>query len=358
MRIVSVVGARPQFIKAAPVCAALRERHDEILVHTGQHYDPGMSDVFFEELGIPRPDHNLEVGSASHGRQTGEMLASLEGLFLESGPDVVLVYGDTNTTLAAALAAAKLAIPVAHVEAGLRSYVRTMPEEINRVLTDHISDLLFCPTAAAVENLAREGVTEGVAMVGDVMLDTARLFAERVDVGAVLARWGLEPGGYHFATVHRAATSDDPGRLASVVRAFGRLERPVVWAVHPRTRANLARFGLEALVTGQNNVSAVDPVPYMETVALLKGSAGLLTDSGGMQKEAYFFGVPCVTLRDETEWVETVELGWNRLAGSDEERIVRAVTEMRAPDQRPDVYGDGHSASRIVACLEQRFGGG
>jgi UDP-N-acetylglucosamine 2-epimerase len=356
MRVVSVVGARPQFIKAAPVTSALRERHEEILVHSGQHYDYEMSDVFFERLGIPQPDYNLAVGSGGHGRQTGEMLGMLEELFVTLAPEVVLVYGDTNTTLAGALAAAKLQIPVAHVEAGLRSFNRAMPEEINRVLVDHVAGLLLCPTDTAVRHLAAEGITEGVELVGDVMLDTARLFAESGEVAGVLERHGVAAGGYYLATVHRAATSDSPEHLASVVRAFARLDRPVLWAVHPRTSKNLALHGLSELVAAATQVSMVPPLSYQDTIALLRSSAGLLTDSGGMQKEAYFFGVPCVTLRDETEWTETVELGWNTLAGTDEERIVEAVGEMRRPAERPDVYGDGHAAEAIVAALERRFG--
>ncbi len=357
MRVVSVVGARPQFIKAASVCRALRERHDEILVHSGQHYDYGMSDVFFEQLGIPAPDYNLAVGSGGHGRQTGEMLGMLEELLLECRPDAVLAYGDTNTTLAAGLAAAKLDIPVAHVEAGLRSFNRTMPEEINRVLVDHVSALLLCPTTAAVGNLRAEGITEGVHLVGDVMLDTARYFAESVEAAPVLARYGVEPDGYYFATVHRAGNSDDPEKLGAIVSAFSRMDRPVVWAIHPRTRKNLASFGLDAAVEAAPSIIAIEPVPYMDTVALLRAASALLTDSGGMQKEAYFFGVPCITMRDETEWVETVELGWNTLVGADTDRILEAATSRTRPDARPAVYGDGHAAEAIVDVLERFHGG-
>lgn len=355
MKVVSVVGARPQFIKAAPVCRALRARHTEVLVHSGQHYDYEMSDVFFEQLGIPKPDYNLGVGSGSHGKQTGEMMGLLEALFLEVAPDVVVVYGDTNTTLAAGLAAAKAQIPLAHIEAGLRSFNRTMPEEINRVLVDHASDLLLVPTRAAVANLAAEGITHGVHLVGDVMLDTARFFAETSDPTPVLDEFGVQAGSYYFATVHRAGTSDSPERLAAVIRALGSLDRPVIWAVHPRTRGNIAAFGLEDLVASLPGLRTVPPVSYMQTVALLRSSAALFTDSGGMQKEAYFFEVPCVTLRDETEWVETVELGWNRLVGTDEAAIVAAAADLAAPSLHPDVYGDGHAAEAIVAALESRF---
>lgn len=355
MKVVSVVGARPQFIKAAPVCRVLRERHEEVLVHSGQHYDPAMSDVFFERLGIPDPDYNLSVGSGGHGHQTGQMLIGLEELFIDISPECVLVYGDTNTTLAAALAAVKLRIPVAHVEAGLRSFDRSMPEEVNRVLVDHMADLLLCPTRAAVAHLADEGVTEGVDLVGDVMLDTARLFAESGEAHDVLARFGLSSGDYYLATVHRAATSDNAERLASVIRSFARLDRPVLMAVHPRTRKNLEVFGLADLVAASPNLRTTTPLAYQDTMALLSSSAGLLTDSGGMQKEAYFLGVPCVTLREETEWTETVELGWNTLAGTDEERIVEAVNALHRPETRPAVYGDGHAAEAITSALERRF---
>lgn len=356
MKVVSIVGARPQFIKAAPVCRALRERHTEVLVHTGQHYDYAMSEVFFEELGIPAPDVNLAVGSGSHAQMTAEMLGPIEALFLEQRPDVVLVYGDTNTTLAGGLAAAKLNIPVAHVEAGLRSFDRTMPEEVNRVVVDHLSDVLLCPTTTAVENLRAEGVTRGVDLVGDVMLDTARTFAEGRDPAPVLAEFGVERGGYYLATVHRASNSDDAGRLGAIVDAFTALGLPVIWPVHPRTSKNLATFQLEERLLRSGDVRAVAPVSYRETVALLGNAAALLTDSGGMQKEAYFLGVPCVTLRDETEWVETVETGWNTLAGADTERILAAVAAIARPAARPDVYGDGHAAEKVVASLERHIG--
>jgi UDP-N-acetylglucosamine 2-epimerase len=355
MKVISVVGARPQFIKAAPVCRALRRRHDEILVHSGQHFDYEMSDVFFEELGIPKPDFNLAVGGSSHGRMTGEMLGLLEELMIEQQPDVVLVYGDTNTTLAGGLAAAKLNIAVAHVEAGLRSFNRSMPEEVNRVLVDHLSDMLLCPTSTAVDNLAAEGVTEGVSLVGDVMLDTARFFAEHVDPADALARFGVETGGYYLATVHRAATSDSAEHLSAVVRTFSTLDLPVLWAVHPRTAKNLEAFGLQKEVERSGRIKAVPPISYIDTVSLLRSAHALLTDSGGMQKEAYFFGVPCVTLREETEWVETVELGWNRLVGTDEVAIRSAVETITLPKERPAVYGDGHAAEAVVSALEERY---
>jgi len=366
VRIVSVVGARPQFIKAAPVCRALRGAgHDEILVHSGQHYDHGMSQVFFDELGIPAPDHNLEVGGGGHGQMTGRMLGLLEDLLIELAPEAVLVYGDTNTTLAAALAAAKLCIPVAHVEAGLRSFNRTMPEEINRVLTDHVSAWLFCPTDTAVANLAAEGIVHGVHQVGDVMLDTARHFAERVDAEKVVASYGVAPGEYYLATVHRAATTDDPVMLAAVVAALAALDRPVLWPVHPRTRRALEASASDVLAEptrAGSSLRILEPLSYLDANALLRGAAALLTDSGGMQKEAYFLGVPCVTLREETEWVETVSAGWNRLAGTDPARIAAGVAEAvaagvaardTAASERPAFYGDGNAAEKIAAVLSE-----
>lgn len=352
MKVLSIVGARPQFIKAAPVCRALRERHTEVLVHTGQHYDYAMSEVFFEELGIPAPDHNLAVGSGAHGEQTAQMLGPIERLLLDDRPDCVLVYGDTNSTLAGALAAAKLNIPLVHVEAGLRSFDRTMPEEVNRVVTDHLSQVLLCPTMTAVENLCLEGVMAGVELVGDVMLDAARFYADTWPAAPVLADFGVEPGGYYLATVHRASNSDSPERLAAIIDAFAALPLPVVWPVHPRTGKNLATFGLEERLRG-TGVRTVSPISYRETVALLGNAAGLLTDSGGMQKEAYFLRIPCVTLREETEWVETVSLGWNTLAGADTSAIVAAARALARPDAHPDVYGDGHAAALAVAAIER-----
>jgi len=351
MRIVSIVGARPQFIKAAPVSRALRQSHEEILVHSGQHYDAAMSDVFFEQLGLPQPDRELGIGSGPHGQQTGAMLSAIEELLLDVGPDAVLVYGDTNTTLAGGLAAAKLTIPVVHVEAGLRSFNRAMPEEINRVVVDHLSALLFCPTQVAADNLAAEGIREGVHVVGDVMMDTLRLFAETSLAADTRAAFGVMPGDYFLATVHRAGNTDDPASLAALIDGFSRVGAPVLWPVHPRTRARLAEFGMEAAVAVSGNIRVLDPLPYLETITLLRSARALLTDSGGMQKEAYFFGVPCVTLREETEWVETVDLGWNTLVGTDPALIAEAAAAAARPAERPPVYGDGHAADRIADVI-------
>ena len=362
VNITTIVGARPQFIKAAAVSRAIarwneaegRPRITEEIVHTGQHYDPAMSQVFFDELRIPRPAANLEVGSGPHGAQTARMLERLEEHLIGARPDIVLVYGDTNSTLAGALAAVKLHIPVAHVEAGLRSFNRRMPEEINRVVADGVSTLLFCPTWTAVENLAREGVTRGVHRTGDVMYDSVLFntaLAERSS--AVMGRLGLAPKAFYLATVHRAENTDDPARLAGILAALRRVAVPIVLPLHPRTRKTLGA-GLEQV---GGKVRVVDPVPYLDMLILEKHARIILTDSGGVQKEAYWFGVPCVTLRDETEWVELVEAGCNRVVGADPAAILAAVAAVEGaaaslPAQRPaDLYGDGHSAEKIAAIL-------
>jgi UDP-N-acetylglucosamine 2-epimerase len=351
LNIVAIVGARPQFIKAAAVSRVLRARHREVLVHTGQHYDANMSAVFFDELGIPPPDVNLAVGSANHGAQTGAMLAKIEAVLLAERPDWVLVYGDTNSTLAGALAAAKLRIPVAYVEAGLRSFNRAMPEEINRVVTDHISDLLLCPSETAVNNLAREGITRGVVLIGDVMADALRLAVERADVAAPEAS-GIQSGGYALVTVHRAENTDDPLRLRGILTGLTMLDMPVIFPAHPRARRAIAALGW----TPPAHVRLIEPVGYPGMVALMRGARTILTDSGGVQKEAYWLGVPCVTLRDETEWVETVTHGWNILVGANPERIVAAARQPYPATSRPPLYGDGYAAERCVAALERAAG--
>ncbi len=364
VRIITVVGARPQFIKAAAVSRAVAAfnqagggaRMEEKIVHTGQHYDEDLSRVFFEELEIPRPAVNLEVGSGPHGRQTGRMLERLEEVLLSDRPDWVVVYGDTNSTLAGALAAVKLHVPVAHVEAGLRSFDPGMPEEVNRVLADHVSSLLLCPTEAAEANLAREGITRGVRRVGDVMYDSMLhnlgLARRRSDV---LERLRLEPKSYYLATVHRAENTDDPSRLEAILSALGRLPRPVVLPLHPRTRKAL---GAGAEATGPA-VRLIGPVAYLDMLALEDGARIVLTDSGGMQKEAYWAGVPCVTLRERTEWVELLQTGCNRLAGADPEAILSAVADFEAgdaalpPDRPGELYGDGRSAEKVVQALAE-----
>ena len=350
MKVVSVVGARPQFIKCAPVSCELRQVAQEVLVHTGQHYDDSMSGVFFRDLGLPEPDYHLAVGSGSHGHQTGEMLKKIEEVLLKEEPDVVLVYGDTNSTLAGALAAAKLHIPVAHVEAGLRSYNRKMPEEINRVLTDHLSALLLCPTETAVENLRREGVTKGVHLVGDVMYDA---LLDGVEIArrtsTILDRLVVEPQRYILATVHRAENTDQPQRLEGIVTALVGLAKAghrVVFPVHPRTQKQLSLHSIELC----EGVVQIDPVSYLDMVLLESMARLILTDSGGIQKEAYWLQVPCLTLRDETEWKETVQSGWNRLVGTDPHRILRAVDET-GPGSGTGWSWKKREASRNVARL-------
>ncbi len=349
MKILSVVGARPQFIKAAPVCQALRRQHHEILVHTGQHYDQGMSAVFFEELGIPEPDFNLGIGSGPHGRQTGKMLAGLETLMDREQPDWVLVYGDTNSTLAGALAAAKLNIPLAHVEAGLRSFNRAMPEEINRVLTDHCAEALLCPTQTAVDNLAKEGIVQGVHLVGDVMFDAMRYFEPRVDGASLLASLGVEAGSYVLATVHRASNTDSEEQLKSALNCLAQSDWPVLLPAHPRTQAAIQRFGL----TIPAGITLIEPVGYLQMLALEKNARLIMTDSGGVQKEAYIWGVPCITLRRETEWVETVTSGWNILVGLDEQKTATAMSKSWPESSPPPIFGDGTAAIKIANLLAE-----
>jgi len=349
MKIVTVLGARPQFIKAAPMSRALRGRHTEILVHTGQHYDDNMSAAFFRDLGIPEPDYHLSAGGGSHGEQTAKMLVGVEQIVQDRKPDWLLIYGDTNSTLAGALAAAKLHVPVAHVEAGLRSFNRRMPEEINRVVADHLSALLLCPSDVAVRNLAAEGITKGVQVVGDVMADALLGAAARADGSTILERYGLKPHGYLLATVHRAENTDDPVRLSAIMAAFGDIGRPILFPVHPRTRKVLANAGL--VLPG--NVVACEPLGYLDLVRALRDADFAMTDSGGLQKEAYWLQVPCITLRDETEWVETVDEGWNVLTGADRSRIAASASAFVRPQTHPVLYnGDGNTAARICSAME------
>ncbi len=356
MKIVTVVGARPQFIKAATVSRALGRSSGvtEVLVHTGQHYDTNMSDVFFEELEIPVPARHLSIGSGSHGVQTGRMLEVLDGVLREEKPDRVLVYGDTNSTLAGALAAVKLHVPVAHVEAGLRSFNRRMPEEINRILTDHVSDLLFAPTVSAVDNLLREGRPEtSIHRVGDVIYDAAVFYGALAETRSrILDPLGLAGRPYVLATVHRAENTDDADRLTVVFEALSSIaaRMPVILPLHPRTRAALDRLDLE----NRGGIRIIDPVSYLDMVMLEKNASVIVTDSGGVQKEAFFHGVPCVTLRDETEWVELLDLGWNRLAPpTSVEDVTAAVEAMlsRRPEVADSPYGSGSSAVQIADIL-------
>jgi UDP-N-acetylglucosamine 2-epimerase (non-hydrolysing)/UDP-GlcNAc3NAcA epimerase len=351
VRIVSIVGNRPQFVKAAPLSRALRRRVDEVLVHSGQHYDPELADLFFDELGVPRPDHALEVGAGSPLAQTALMLQRLEPLLTAEAPDLVMVYGDTTTTLAGALAAAKLGIPLGHVEAGLRSFDRSMPEEQNRVVADHLSQLRFCPTDAAVENLRREGIASGAHLVGDVMLDASVMFAPAAATRPGPRALGLEPKGYLLVTVHRAAATDTREALEALVALLTAIDEPMVFPVHPRTRHKLEAAGMWDRLAAHGPLRLSPPVGYLDFTALLIGARAVMTDSGGVQKEAYFHGVPCITLRETTEWVETVEGGFNRLVGMDPARARAALGDLAMPDERPSFYGDGTAAERIADAV-------
>ena len=358
MKIVTVVGARPQFIKAAAISRVIRDDYagkiEEMLVHTGQHYDENMSKVFFEELDIPHPKYNLEISGGQHGAMTGRMLEGVENVLLQEKPDWLLIYGDTNSTLAGALAAAKLHIPVAHVEAGLRSFNMRMPEEVNRILADRVSSLLFCPTEAAVNNLKAEGVSRGVHNVGDVMYDVALLYRDRARQNStVLQTLGLTPGAFALATCHRAENTDNPQRLGSILSALAEIatQLTVVMPLHPRTRKLIGDYGLASLL---DQMTVTDPLPFLDMVALEQASRVILTDSGGVQKEAFFYGVPCITMRDETEWVETVDLGWNQLVGTSTPSILSAVNGiMQSPPKGVSAkpYGTGKAASDILALL-------
>jgi len=360
MKIATIIGARPQFIKASVVSRALLENAvtTEVLIHTGQHYDTNMSDVFFRELDIPAPQYNLGIGSGSHGEQTGRQLAAIEKVLIQEEPDWVLVYGDTNSTLAGALAAVKLHIPVAHVEAGLRSFNKAMPEEINRVLTDQCSDLLFTPTAAANENLAREGVVSSrVHEVGDVMYDAALYYAEKARAkSTILVEQQLIPGQFILATIHRPANTDDPERLRIIIESLLTCSKtmPVVFPVHPRTRQKLESIStFKAQLAGAPQFRLVNPVGYLDMVTLEKHAAVVATDSGGVQKEAFFYGVPCVTLREETEWVELVDAGWNRLCPPESSEAVAKtiIGSIGTHGRTTQPYGQGDTAKRIVQIL-------
>jgi UDP-GlcNAc3NAcA epimerase len=349
VRVFTVVGNRPQFVKAAAVSGRLRAHAHEVLVHTGQHYDDELSQVFFDELGVPRPDHHLGLGGGTNTAQTARMLAALERLLTAERPDVVMVYGDTNSTLAGALAGAQAGVPVAHVEAGMRSYDRTMPEELNRVLADHAATLLLCSSERAAETLRAEQVTGETVVVGDVMVDVARLLAPRARERSLEA-FGVQPGAYLLATAHRAGNVDDPARLARLAELLLAVPGPVVLPLHPRTRARLEAAGLLERLAGGVRLTA--PLGYLDFTALLLQARAVLTDSGGVQKEAYLAGVPCVTLRDTTEWTETVDAGWNVLVDLDADRAVAAL-ERTPPAERPPLYGDGRAGERVVEALRR-----
>jgi UDP-GlcNAc3NAcA epimerase len=351
VRIVTVIGNRPQFVKAAAVSRRLRAEHDELLVHTGQHHDDELSRIFVEELEIPAPERELGIHGGSNVSQTARMLSALEPLLEAEDPDAVLVYGDTNSTLAGALAGSQGGRPVAHVEAGMRSFDRSMPEELNRVVTDHLSDLLLAPSGTAVTNLEREGAAGAIELVGDVMVDVADLVAPRARAREdVLVPWGVAAGEYLLLTAHRAGNVDDPARLGLLVDLILALPGPVVFPLHPRTRVRLQESGLLGRLEQAPGVRLGPPVGYLEFAALLHHARAVVTDSGGVQKEAYLAGVRCVTLRDTTEWVETVDVGWNSLVDLDAD-AARAALEGPLPPQRPQLYGDGEAGARVVAAV-------
>lgn len=357
MKVLTVVGARPQFIKAAVVSRELRRRDgvQEILLHTGQHFDANMSDVFFRELDIPVPNYQLDIHGGGHGEMTGRMLAGIECALIQELPDMVLVYGDTNSTLAGALASVKMKIPVAHVEAGLRSFNRAMPEEINRVLTDHAADLLFTPTSVATRHLLSEGIKpENIHQVGDVMFDAAIFYSSKAKQESdVVNRFGLSRKGYILATLHRAENTDDPARLMAILNNLNAAATtlPVILPLHPRTRQAIEKLNGISL---NPSICIIEPVGYLDMVMLEENARVIVTDSGGVQKEAYFHRVPCITVRDETEWTELVECGWNRIVGVDAEKFSSSLAEAMTgspPEWKPDLYGSGKSAGRIVDIL-------
>jgi len=371
MKIATIIGARPQFIKAAAVSRAIAKHNNlthnplpitcckapithypspitEIIIHTGQHYDDEMSAIFFRELEIPKPKYNLNIGSGTHGTQTGKMLSGIEDVLLKENPDWVLIYGDTNSTLAGAVSAAKLHIPIAHVEAGLRSFNRLMPEEINRVVADHISHLLLCPSQVAVNNLSAEGISKGVKIVGDVMADALQFAARHIQTKAdIKKKLQLQNQTYLLATIHRAENTDNKERLQNIISALNALEDTIILPIHPRTRKILHDMNL----TLKPHVRIIDPVGYFDMIALEYSARMILTDSGGIQKEAYWLKVPCVTLRDETEWLETVENGWNILTGANSAKIIKAVKTFKSPAKHPQLYGNGKAAEKCLKTL-------
>lgn len=351
--VMTIVGARPQFVKAAPVSRELRRTCREVLVNTGQHYDYNMAGIFFEQLQIPRPDVDLGVGSSSHGRQTGEMLIKLEELMMEISPSAVLVYGDTNSTLAGALAASKLGIPLIHVEAGLRSHNKDMPEEINRIMTDHVSSLLFTPTDRATRNLRAENIMEGVYKVGDVMYDAVLHYEQLAASRYRLEDYGVSAGNYYLATVHRPSNTDDPVRLRAIIESLRRLDSPVLFPVHPRTDKMLKDMDLLGGEHSRGSIRWISPLSYLEMLLLERHAKAVITDSGGVQKEAYFAGVPCYTLRSETEWQETVECGWNTLVDPRTMDLSRLIREHRPGPYIEHLYGDGQAALRIADIVRQ-----
>jgi UDP-N-acetylglucosamine 2-epimerase len=352
MKIISIIGARPQFIKASVVSEELRKNFTELIIHTGQHYDYEMSKLFFEQLDIPEPDYHLDVGSGTHGYQTGEMLKRIEEIFIAEKPDLVLTYGDTNSTLAGALAASKMHVKTGHIEAGLRSFDKSMPEEINRIITDHCSDLLFCPTKTAVNNLKREGITSGVYLTGDVMVDCLFKYSEVAEEKTtILEDLGIDRKKYLVVTVHRASNTDNRANLEQIVDALSEISEPIIFPIHPRTRKSLRVFGLYDKLINHRNIKVIQPVGYLEFLRLMKNARKIITDSGGIQKEAYILKVPCITLRENTEWVETVQDGWNVLVGAKKETIVNVCSVEESNKSNNNHFGRGNASGKIVQYL-------
>lgn len=356
MKILTVIGARPQFIKAAPFSKAIRQYFNEVIVHTGQHYDENMSNIFFNEMGIPKPDYNLEIGSGRHGKQTGEMLIALEEVMLKEKPDYVVVFGDTNSTIAAALAAAKLHIPIGHIEAGLRSFNRNMPEEINRIATDVLSSQLFCPTSNAVDLLSKEGITKEVHACGDIMYDAMLHFLPIAEKkSGILDKLNLNDNDFYLFTMHRPENTDHPKRIKDIFMGLEACEGPIIYPVHPRMRSVLEKPEIQEFVKKMTNLVLIDPVGYLDMIALEKAAYKIITDSGGMQKEAFFVKTPCITIRDESEWVETVDLGYNIIVGADTLKIQDAIENFNPKHDVNNPYGKGDSAKimtqKIVSYL-------
>ena len=352
MKIISVVGARPQFIKLAILSKELRENHNEIIIHTGQHYDDNMSRYFFEEMQIAKPDYNLNIGSGSHGKQTAEMLIGLEDIFLHQKPDVVITFGDTNTTLATGLAATKLNIPVAHVEAGLRSHNREMPEEINRILTDHISDYLFAPTLTAMENIKSENLYGKPFLVGDVMYDSLLYYGKIAEQKSrILKNLKLKQKEYILLTLHRPYNVDNIQKLQNIFSALKQTKRFIVLPVHPRSRKMIESTNIII----PENISIIEPLGYLDFIFLQKHSEKIITDSGGIQKEAYLNGIPCITIRPETEWIETVKAGWNVLVGDKKDQLIENCLHFKPSHNRPRYFGDGNSSKKIISILESHL---
>lgn len=346
-KIISIIGARPQFIKYAPLSNELRKNYKEILIHTGQHYDQKMSDIFFDQLDIPNPDYNLGIGSGSHGYQTGNMLIEIEKILKKEKPGLVLVYGDTNSTIAGALAASKLQIKIAHIEAGLRSFDRDMPEEINRLITDHISNILFCPTKTAVNNLENEGISNGTYLVGDVMVDSLEQNRKVAEITSkIVETIGVIKGNYLVVTIHRANNTDNKENLYSIIKALEELDKIIIFPVHPRTAKSIHKYGLKI----PPNIKMVEPLGYIDMIALMIGAEKIITDSGGIQKEAYILRRPCITLRNNTEWVETLEGGWNILVGADKKKILDAAI-LEPGELQKEIFGNIGSCKRIVNIL-------